>query len=117
MTLKYAGPGCDVCGFGTVENIDEFDPRFPCPECGTVAVTLEERIETLGKRLCFGPSKSGFYIEKASQKTGPNGWRTWWIKGGIEGDSVLPGTAGAKTVDEAVELAEGWFSDHGQCKT
>ena len=36
--FEWTGMGCDVCGFGTVENVDEFDPRKPCPECGVVMV-------------------------------------------------------------------------------
>ncbi len=34
----WTGLGCDLCGFGSVENVDEFDPRKPCPECGTTAL-------------------------------------------------------------------------------
>ena len=34
----WTGMGCDICGFGSVENVDEFDPRKPCPECGQVMV-------------------------------------------------------------------------------
>jgi hypothetical protein len=34
----WTGMGCDLCGFGSVENVDEFDPRKPCPECATVAL-------------------------------------------------------------------------------
>ena len=35
-SLAWMGIGCDVCGFGTVENVDEFDPMQPCPDCGNV---------------------------------------------------------------------------------
>ncbi len=38
----WTGIGCDVCGFGTVENLDEFDPTKPCPECATVATPVAE---------------------------------------------------------------------------
>lgn len=34
--FAWTGFGCDVCGFGTVEDCDAFSPRAPCPECGTV---------------------------------------------------------------------------------
>lgn len=105
MTLKYAGPGCDVCGFGTVENIDEFDPRFPCPECGNVAVSLQERIDVIGRKLCFQAGSQGFRIERSLP--GKSGYRRWWIIGGVEGDAVLPGSASAKDVMDAVKLAEG----------
>ena len=37
-TLQWTGLGCDVCGFGTVEDVDEFDPEKPCPDCGAVMV-------------------------------------------------------------------------------
>lgn len=29
-------PGCDVCGFGSVEDVDDFDPALPCPGCAVV---------------------------------------------------------------------------------
>jgi hypothetical protein len=32
--FAWTGLGCDVCGYGTVEN--ELDPTKPCPECGTI---------------------------------------------------------------------------------
>lgn len=32
--------GCDVCGFGSVEDLDKFDPTKPCPECQTVATPV-----------------------------------------------------------------------------
>ncbi len=38
---KWTGYGCDVCGFGTVEDVEEYDPRKPCPECGDVALSAE----------------------------------------------------------------------------
>jgi hypothetical protein len=34
--FAWTGLGCDVCGFGTVDNCDQFSPQRPCPECGTV---------------------------------------------------------------------------------
>lgn len=37
-SLEWTGLGCDCCGYGTVENVDEFDPGKPCPECGSVMV-------------------------------------------------------------------------------
>jgi hypothetical protein len=36
----WTGLGCDLCGFGSVENVDEFNPTKPCPECGTVATPV-----------------------------------------------------------------------------
>lgn len=33
------GPGCDVCGYGSVENVDVYDPSQPCPDCGITMVT------------------------------------------------------------------------------
>jgi hypothetical protein len=33
-TFPHVGPGCDVCGFGSVENCEAFDPTKPCPDCG-----------------------------------------------------------------------------------
>lgn len=36
--MEWTGIGCDVCGFGSVENVDEFDPMRPCPECGEIMV-------------------------------------------------------------------------------
>jgi len=34
--FQWTGLGCDICGFGTIENIEEFDPKKPCPECGII---------------------------------------------------------------------------------
>jgi hypothetical protein len=34
--MQWTGMGCDVCGFGTVEDCDRFDPHKPCPDCGAV---------------------------------------------------------------------------------
>ena len=39
--MVWMGLGCDVCGFGSVENLEDFNPRRPCPECGNVAVREE----------------------------------------------------------------------------
>lgn len=36
--LQWTGIGCDVCGYGTVDDVDDFDPRKPCPVCGEVMV-------------------------------------------------------------------------------
>lgn len=36
--FQWTGMGCDVCGFGSVENISEFDPCKPCPKCEAVMV-------------------------------------------------------------------------------
>jgi DNA topoisomerase-1 len=32
--LAWTGLGCDVCGFGTVEDVDAYRPELPCPDCG-----------------------------------------------------------------------------------
>lgn len=32
---SHVGPGCDVCGFGSVENVGEHDPSKPCLGCGS----------------------------------------------------------------------------------
>lgn len=37
--MKWTGFGCDVCGFGTVEDVDLFDPTEPCPKCGSVMIS------------------------------------------------------------------------------
>ena len=34
--------GCDVCGFGTVEDVDKFNPLKPCPDCGVVMIKPED---------------------------------------------------------------------------
>lgn len=34
--MYWTGLGCDVCGFGTVEDVDLFDPTKPCPDCGAI---------------------------------------------------------------------------------
>jgi hypothetical protein len=47
--------GCDVCGFGTVENVDEWSPILPCRDCGTVALpasmmlTVRQVLMDIGK--------------------------------------------------------------------
>lgn len=40
--MQWTGMGCDVCGFGTVEDCDRFDPHKPCPECGEVMEPSEK---------------------------------------------------------------------------
>jgi len=37
--------GCDVCGYGTIEDLDKFDPQKPCPECGTIMWVSREGAE------------------------------------------------------------------------
>lgn len=37
---SWTGLGCDLCGFGTVDNIEEFSPFKPCPDCGIVTVEV-----------------------------------------------------------------------------
>ena len=34
--MQWTGIGCDCCGYGTVdlEQIEKFDPKKPCPDCG-----------------------------------------------------------------------------------
>lgn len=34
--FQWTGLGCDVCGFGTIdlEEIEQYDPKKPCPLCG-----------------------------------------------------------------------------------
>ena len=37
MTQEYyTGMGCDLCGFGTIENTMQFNPLEPCPKCNTL---------------------------------------------------------------------------------
>jgi hypothetical protein len=38
QAFDWTGLGCDVCGFGTVEDVDKFSPYKPCPECGEVMI-------------------------------------------------------------------------------
>jgi hypothetical protein len=33
---SWKNRGCDLCGFGSVEDCDKFDPYKPCPECGVI---------------------------------------------------------------------------------
>lgn len=40
--LEWTGQGCDVCGYGTVEDVDVYDPKKPCPDCGTIMHYREE---------------------------------------------------------------------------
>lgn len=37
----WTGIGCDVCGYGTMDPDEHFDPSQPCPECG-VTMRSEE---------------------------------------------------------------------------
>ena len=34
--MEWTGLGCDVCGYGSVENVEEYDPTKPCPDCGVI---------------------------------------------------------------------------------
>ena len=42
MTFQWTGLGCDVCGFGSVEDVENFKPKKPCPECGEVMVEMNK---------------------------------------------------------------------------
>ena len=42
--FEWTGFGCDVCGYGTIEETD-FDPYKPCPECGETMIQEEDRDE------------------------------------------------------------------------
>lgn len=59
-TFQWTGAGCDVCGFGTVEDVDEFDPCEPCPECG--AVMLPETVDDLAVKGALA------FIEKMTSR-------------------------------------------------
>ena len=48
MTLQWTGLGCDVCGFGTIEDVDAFDPRLPCPDCGEIMMKSIGTCDTCG---------------------------------------------------------------------
>ncbi len=54
VAWPWTGLGCDVCGFGSVENVDEFDPTKPCPECATVATPVADAptCETRPRGFC-----------------------------------------------------------------
>ena len=43
--MEWTGMGCDVCGYGTIEDLDKFDPQKPCPECGTIMWVSREGAE------------------------------------------------------------------------
>jgi hypothetical protein len=51
--FEWTGLGCDVCGFGSVENVEEFDPRKPCPECKTIAIPPTEASEANDQAAVF----------------------------------------------------------------
>jgi hypothetical protein len=44
-SFEWTGLGCDVCGFGTVEDEELFDPKKPCPDCGSVMLEELENYE------------------------------------------------------------------------
>jgi len=68
-------------------------------------MTSQERIDRLGRVLCFTPGSAGFDL-----KQDIGGRRCWWLVGGVEGDQALPGTCGMNTLAEALDAAEAWFA-------
>ena len=49
VTFQWTGIGCDVCGFGSVEDVDDFDPKKPCPDCGEVMLPTDVQGEGADK--------------------------------------------------------------------
>mgnify|MGYP003419247558 FL=1 len=45
--MVYVGPGCDNCGYATVDEGQRglFDPNEPCPDCGHVNRDIQERMQ------------------------------------------------------------------------
>lgn len=69
-------------------------------------MTLQDRLNRLGKALCMTPGSRGFDIVQSNI----TGVKKWWLVHGVEGDVALPQTSGAKTVDEALDCAEAWLA-------
>lgn len=51
--MKWTGLGCDVCGFGSVEDVDAFDPQKPCSQCSALMMPPCEGGDCVGP---YGPS-------------------------------------------------------------
>lgn len=81
--LQWTGLGCDCCGFGTVENVDEFNPNKPCPECGSV---MNEKLIRQYVRLII--EDDGGY---GGDFGGGYGGGTWAGSTGLYGPSIVRG--------------------------
>ena len=50
--FDWTGLGCDVCGYGTIEDVEKFDPEEPCPDCGaTMCVPMSRTVEDCSKSI------------------------------------------------------------------
>ena len=67
-------------------------------------MTLQERLQRLAKALGMEPIPG----KTLTCKQGDN--RKWWLCGCIGGDVVLPYTAGAMDLLDALDHAEGWLA-------
>lgn len=66
-------------------------------------VTTHERIERLARVLCVRPLPHLDVVRDPKS-------HAWWLVGHVGGDTALPGTRGARTLPEALDAAEAWFS-------
>jgi hypothetical protein len=67
---------------------------------------MNERVKQLAVKLKMTPTD-----KTRIEYCAVGGERKWWLLGCVEGDQALPGTAGARTVAEAVEGAESWLKE------
>lgn len=68
-------------------------------------MTYHERVLRLASALKLTPT-ARTRVEYCSV----GGKRRWWLLGCVEGDQALPQTASARTVPEALEMAEAWLA-------
>jgi len=66
---------------------------------------MRERLYKLAIALGMEPPEEGYGL---SVEPGPD--RSWWLTGCAGGDCVLPMSRGARTVQDALEHAEGWLA-------
>lgn len=67
--------------------------------------TRQERCSKLARALKMTPLKTVWV-----QPSRVTGERRWWLVGCAEGDTPLPRTGGAHTIDEALDAAEAWLA-------
>lgn len=64
---------------------------------------LQDRINRIAKILCLTDPVCEYDVQKGVEGA-------WFLCGDRYGDTVLPQSRGAKTIEEALEFAEAWLS-------
>jgi hypothetical protein len=110
------GKGWRVREFAAMVGEDSYETQFRRSDTSEIVPvyrgrrtkkeTTRDRLLKLAEALCVKPTKKGPRLEW--------GYGRWWLTGTIGGDTALPGTAKAKTDDEALDIIEKWIRRVGK---